>query len=52
MLNKNLLKLQKLMKFYLKENQTEIIFKKFKSGKQKAKVNRSFSFVNRNNYEN
>ena len=30
----------------VEEGQTEVIFKKFKSGKQKAKVNRFFSFVN------
>lgn len=36
----------------VEEGQTEVIFKKFKSGKRKAKVNRFFSFVNRNNYEN
>lgn len=36
----------------VEESYTEIIFKKFKAGKQKAKINRSYSFFNTHNYEN
>ena len=35
----------------VEESYTEVIFKKFKAGKRKAKINRHFTFENANNYE-
>lgn len=35
----------------VEESYTEIIFKKFKAGKQKANINRSFSFFKTHSYE-